>query len=279
LIGCSFNWALQYLGRLGAPETAALTDNDSLMGKLAHEILASVLRNPPHDGQAAFSLAEDLFDQLGPKLAAPLFLPGAPVQLGFVRKATASAARELVTILKKAGLPVIGVEYPALKESSEIALKGRLDLLAGPPPAIIDLKWSSESYHRERLKAGTAAQLAAYSFIMKSSEAFPPVAYFIIRSQHLLAQPGTPLKNEHIQIIDGPAIADTWKAFFKTSLDRLSFAQKGEFEALAIPLPDDSDSTGVVEKDELTDTGFIALAPPCKFCSFGYLCGRLWEQA
>jgi hypothetical protein len=273
LIGCPFKWALTYLARLRDPEITALTDSAILMGNLSHEVLAEVLRTKPADGLSAHSLAVRLFNDLGPSLAAPLFLPGAPVQLAFARKATADAARDLVNILKEADLPIAHVEFSTSIKTDEIELNGRLDLVVGDPPVIIDLKWSGESYHRDHLKNGTATQLAAYAFIMKSAKKFPPIAFFVIRNQRLLAQQGAPFKS--MEVIDGPPIQETWEAFLKTSLDRLAVVKKGQVEALAIPLPDD---TGVAKKDELTDAG-IRLTPPCNFCSFGYLCGRNWENA
>lgn len=273
LIGCPFKWALSYLGSLKEPEIAALTDNDKLMGNLSHKILEDVLCSAPLDGASANAHAFRLFDEIGPTLAAPLFLPGAPIQLAFARKATADAARDLVNILKEAALPVAHVEFWASKKTDKIELNGRIDLVAGDPPVIIDLKWGSESFHRDKLKAGTATQLAAYSFMLKNAEEFPPVAFFIIRNQRLIAQKGAPFNK--IETVDGPPIQDTWDAFLSATRSRLDAIKQGRIEALAVPL---SDETGVVKKDKLSDDR-IELEPPCKFCSFGYLCGLDWENA
>jgi ATP-dependent helicase/nuclease subunit B len=275
LVGCPFKWALTYLGYLHDPEIAALTDNNTLMGKLSHEILAEVLRAAPPDGLSAQSLAENLFAIIGPKLAAPLFLPGAPVQLAFARKATADASRDLVEILKHARLPIVAVELPISKKTAEIELIGRLDLIAGDPPVIIDLKWSSESFHRDKLKNGTATQLAAYSFMTGTDGGFPPVAFFVIRNQRLIAKEGAPFAPPNVETVGGPSIEETWDGFLIASLVRFDTVKKGRFEALAIPLPDE---TGVIDKDTFSD-GIVALTPPCKFCSFGYLCGFKWENA
>jgi len=274
LLGCSFKWALSYLGKLRDPEIAALTENVTLMGNLSHEILAEVLRSAPADGPAARSLAASLFREIGPKLAAPLFLPGAPVQLAFVRNATVDAAAALVDILKRADLPVVDVEFPVSDKTGPIELAGRLDLVAGDPPVIVDLKWGGDPYHRDKLKNGTATQLATYAYIIKKvAGLFPPVAYFIIRNQRMIAPKDTPFAD--VETIAGPPIHETWDAFLATTLECLETIKTGRFEALAVPLDDD---TGVAKKDELSD-GRITIVPPCKFCSFGFLCGLNWENA
>jgi len=80
-----------------------------------------------------------------------------------------------------------------LRQGGPIELAGRLDLAAGDPPVIIDLKWGGESYHRDKLKNGTAFQLATYAFIYGKAAEFPPVAYFVIRNQNMITPKTPPL--------------------------------------------------------------------------------------
>lgn len=306
LIGCPFKWTLSRLGSLRDPESAVIADTANLMGKLSHEILAEVLRAAPADGAAARALAERLFDDLGPRLAAPLFLPGAPVELAFSRKATSDAAGRLVDLLDKAGLPVIDVEFEVAGATGRFDLGGRLDLAAGKPgdpaapPVVIDLKWSGETFRRDQLKNGTATQLAAYAFLIKSGAKFPPVAYFIIRNGHMIARKDAPFAG--VETVDGPPLEKTWDAFLAAALERIESLKAGRLEAPGVSGPaataasgspasgdngdsDDSNSVAapsaadIPDKDALTDDGRLVLAPPCKFCSFGSLCGRDWESA
>ena len=301
LIGCPLKWALNSLGRLRPPEIASLKDSDALIGSLSHHILGEVLAANPPDRAAARALAEDLFDRLGPRLAAPLFLPGAPVQQALSRKATADAASDLVDILRAARLPVAFIEHSASAQARDLNICGRLDLVVGDPdaaPVVIDLKWSRESFYRDKLKDGTAHQLAAYAFIMKKGKTLPPVAYFIIRSQRLIAHaasvsPGSPFVDAGIDavLVDSPPLADTWDALLATTHDRIASIKTGRFEALAIDSaasasaptddsPDDeSDDASTPKKDALTGDGRLTLVPPCKYCSYGVLCGRIWEDA
>jgi hypothetical protein len=270
LIGCPFKWVLTYLGKLLDPEIAALTDNGTMLGTLSHEILAETLRSNPADGLTAQKTADDLFVRLGPKLAAPLFLPGAPFQISFARKATADAARVLVDHLKRSELPIVGVEIPVSKKLGALEFNGRTDLVVGDPPVVLDLKWSGAPRNRDKLKNGTAFQVAAYAFMLQTGRAFPAAAYFILRDQRLIALKNVPFTNA--ETIEGPPLQETWNALLATTRESLDLLTKGRIEALGIQLEDD---TGGAKKDELSD-GRLTLEPPCKFCSFGFLCGRTW---
>jgi ATP-dependent helicase/nuclease subunit B len=270
LIGCPFKWVLTYIGKLRDPEIAALTDNGTMLGTLSHEILAETLRSDPADGLTAQKTADDLFVRLGPKLAAPLFLPGAPFQISFARKATADAARVLFDHLRQSGLPIIAVETPVSKKLGVLEFNGRTDLVVGDAPVVIDLKWSGGSYRREQLKNGTAFQVAAYAFMLQSGRAFPEAAYFILRDQRLIALKSAPFANA--ETVEGPSLQETWNALLAATHESLDVLKKGRIEALGIPLEDD---TGIAKKDEVSD-GRLILEPPCKFCSFGFLCGLSW---
>ena len=275
LIGCPLRWTLKYLGRLRDPESAALTDSVTLIGSLSHEILAEVLRTNPEDGEKARTLAGELFGTLGPRLAAPLFLPGAPIQLASARKATADSAYELVEILSGAKLRVKEVEKSIEAKTKKMNLVGRIDLLVGDPPVVIDLKWGGETYRRDQLRDGTALQLAAYSRMLGGEDGMIPAAFFIIRPQRLITQKNSPFKG--VEGVDGPPLGETWAAVEKTSMERLDELKAGRVGALAVPLnPPPSKDTGVVKEDVL-EGGRIDIVPLCAFCSFGFLCGIEWE--
>src|SRR5208282_4174512 len=77
LVGCPFQWTLNYVGKIRGGDTADLPAGEQLVGSLAHEILARVLRSNPSSPNAAQADAERIFDQEGPRLAAVLFMPGA----------------------------------------------------------------------------------------------------------------------------------------------------------------------------------------------------------
>jgi hypothetical protein len=220
-------------------------------------------------------MAGELFETLGPKLAAPLFLPGAPIQLASARKATADSARDLVELLALAKLRITALETSVEAKTADMNLVGRIDLIAGDPPVVIDLKWGGDSYRRDQLKNGTALQLAAYSRMLGREGGMLPAAFFIIRTQRLIAQKNSIFKGH--EGIDGPSLGETWAAVETTSIERLSELKAGSIAALAVPLnPSLSKETGVIKEDQL-EGGRIEIAPPCRFCSFGFLCGIKWE--
>jgi ATP-dependent helicase/nuclease subunit B len=274
LIGCPFKWTLRYLGRLRDPESAALAESSTLTGKLSHEILALVLGEKPANGKAARARALALFAELGPKLAAPLFLPGAPFQVDIAQKATADAAADIVEHLRRSGLQVTAVETSIETKTARMDLGGRVDLIVGDPPVIIDLKWAGESYRRDQFRKGTSLQLAAYARILQKGDSYPAVAFYIIMNQRLIVPKGTPFKG--LPVVDGPPLQDTWRAVEATALTALDKIKKGRIEALAVPLDPSSEQTGVIKEDAL-DGERIDLTAPCNFCSFGYLCGLNWE--
>lgn len=281
LLGCPFKWTMQYAGKLSEPESAALADNTRLLGSLSHEILAEVMRCDPRDPEEAREKARELFDTLGPKLAAPLFLPGAPIQIAAARQATEDAARDLVAILRKAKLHVKQVEGWVKGKSGELDLNGRVDLLAGDPEVVVDLKWRGDRYFKDKLKNGTALQLAAYGKMLAGKGGIPPAAYFVISTQRLIAQEGAPFKGH--DGIAGPPLEETWQAVEASTRERLKQIEDGRVEAAAVPVSAGAsagagaeEGAEVVEEDAL-EGGKIRIAPPCRFCSFGFLCGIEWE--
>ncbi len=275
LIGCPFKWTMQYAGKLSEPESAALADNNRLLGNLSHEVLAEVMRGDPGDPDEARERARELFDTLGPKLAAPLFLPGAPIQIAAARQATEDAASDLVAILRKSKLHVKEVEGWVKGKSGGLDLNGRVDLLAGDPEVVVDLKWQGDRFFKDKLKNGTALQLAAYGKMLAGKGGIPPAAYFVISTQRLIAQEGAPFKGH--DGIEGPPLEETWRAVEASTHERLKEIQAGKVEAAAVPMgAGTGEDAGVVEEDAL-EGGKIRIVPPCRYCSFGFLCGIEWE--
>jgi hypothetical protein len=106
--------------------------------------------------------------------------------------------------------------------------------------------------------------------MIQTGRAFPGAAYFILRDQRLITLKSAPFANA--ENVDGPPLQETWNALLAATRESLDLLTKGRIEAFGIPLKDDA---GVAKKDEISD-GRLILEPPCKFCSFGFLCGRSW---
>src|SRR5258706_11165885 len=105
------------------------------------------------------------------------------------------AANSLAVRLKDGGYRIAAVEKELRRNALGVELEGRLDLLLDPT-AVVDLKWSGRTYRRDGLEAGTALQLAAYAFLASgpgNGTTLPPVGYFILKRQEMLALRSGPI--------------------------------------------------------------------------------------
>jgi ATP-dependent helicase/nuclease subunit B len=268
LVGCPFQWTLNYMGKIRGGETAELPADEQLMGTLAHEILARVLKANPSTPLEAQAAAEAIFDKEGPLMAAVLFMPGTSKLREQSRRATARAAFALTGHLKNAGMSVIAVETSYEGKAFGATFTGRTDLVVGPPKVVIDLKWSGERYRKTELEAGAAYQLASYSHLVGETRQFAPTAFFIISTQVLLTTHVGLFKDALVVAGAGPD--EVWTAFEQSYEDRRRELRRG-----LVMAPGERDVNGKLtpEKSELFD-GRLRLMPPCHYCEYGLLCGH-----
>jgi len=267
LLGCSLQWALRYAGGLRPGGTSRLTVDDSLLGGLVHELIAELLAEGPWTSpDDASNRAAELFASRGPEIAAPLFQPAHAALCARARRVTTVAAATLVAQLQAAGLSVVSVEQRRSRPSPvgpEFA--GTADLVVGPRPGVIDLKWGGRGYRHDLLARGGAWQLAAYAWLESPGQA-ADVGYFILRDQRLLmgADSGFPEAEE----VEGPGPVDIWDAAVAAWGAAWAEVEAGRLVAGGVDGGD-----GVVEHTALTAEGFQA-SPGCGFCDFSALCGR-----
>jgi hypothetical protein len=276
-IGCSLKWSLEKTARIRAGETGTLPMAEQLAGKLAHEILSRLLTGPPLGPEAAREEAFRVFDRQGPRLAAPYFLPGADAARAEARLSIGLAAEVLTGILAAAGMRVEMAEQNIVCEAGDWQgrLHGRPDLVVGPPRAVVDLKWGWASGRRRELENGTALQLAAYSRMLRPTPTatWPPVAYFILRTQQLLTTSAIFRGEERIQ---GAGPEETWSRVEAAHADAWERLRQGSLLA-----PGNPDEAGEVhpEADDIDLEGRLVLQAPCTFCELGALCGHaLWRE-
>ena len=271
LVGCPFHWLVKYVGQLWPGQTASLPAEEKLLGNLAHAIVARLLKEGLIAPDLAKQKAEALFDDEGPRLAAPLFMPGSEAVKARSRQATGQAVRVLFTHLQEAKVKVISVEQPFSVQALDTTLDGRPDLVVGPPTLIIDLKWGRAKDRQTELENGAAYQLAAYSRLLQQKGPMPPVAFFILQSQRMLTVHKGLFSNT--KVIQGASVEETWTAFERSYAERMKELADGK-----VISPGRRD-----EKEKLTPAesylqdGKLSLTPPCKFCQFGWLCGYALE--
>jgi ATP-dependent helicase/nuclease subunit B len=274
LLGCSFKWSLDHVARLSLGETGALPSAELLAGRLAHEILRRALAKPASSPAEVRALAETLFDEEGPRLAAPLFLPGADDPHDEARHVISQAASTLTGILHQAGLRLVSSEKPLMCTTGrwKDRLGGIADLVVGPPATVLDLKWGPFQ-RRLSLESGTALQLACYSIMLREGPQapLPAVAYFVLKTQQLLTTAAGIFLD--VERIEGRTVDQTWAAF-EVAHDTV----RQDFLAGDLVAPGNPDDEGNVypEEEEIAEDGRLVLMPPCRFCELSVLCGRVF---
>lgn len=266
-LGCSLKWTLHYGAQLRHGETAALAADERLLGSLAHHVLLERVFKRRHasadDAEAAALVA---FDAEVPSLAAPLFRPGADEARRRVRTATARTARAIQGLVER-GWAVVATETPLTGRALGTRFAGTVDLLLGSRRrrAIVDLKWSGETYRRRSLAEGTALQLAAYAELLRQAgHAAPTVAYLIITNQALLTTDPR-LASRATALAAAVDSEGTW-AHLKAAHQRAwRAAQQGRLTAPGV---------GAEPPDTTVADGALTVAPPCRFCDYAGLCGR-----
>ena len=282
LIGCPLKYIAEYLGNIKGGETATLSEGEQLWGRLVHEILERLLKNPKLTPAGVENKARELFDNEGPRLAASLFLPGAEDMKATVRHVTVQAARALFKIMKDLGLQPMAIEEQFERNAFGVKLLGRPDLIfvasdkvegAGESDRrVVDLKWRGEGYRIESLEAGTAFQLAVYSYLV-SKGAIPkvPGAYFILRSQRFLTDDEGAFPTA--EPFEGPGLRKIWNGLdlaYKETIEKLRMG------VVRAPVDVEDDKRKKKEANTLDEeTGMLRLGPPCKFCNLALICGRL----
>ena len=249
LIGCSLAWALHYHGELEPGLSSGPAGPGPLLyGTLAHHFMAEVFAGGALGPDEAAARAAAVVDAELSAMCEVLDLPRYQVERATVRQAIVESARELARLVAEKGARIRGVELEAIRSLEGVNVGGRADLVLAGPDIVLDLKWSRSDY-RKRLNTGTALQLAAYAELHAEGDARPEVGYFILNRHELL---GT--------VAAGP----TWRGAMAALGRRRQELAAGQLIAPA------ADGTEI--ESRLADDGLI-LAPECRYCSFGGLCG------
>lgn len=264
LLNCQLSWFAQDVLRLRAGRFAEIPGADQLFGNLAHEIATRLLPpGPPPAVVDIRSRAAALFEELLPRMAAPLQQPELAGELAAARERVPAALEALVRTLHARGLEVVGAELDREGEVGGLALQGRLDLLVrqGATPAVIDLKWTrSARRYRLEIAEGRAVQLAVYGAIAERGVTATG-AYYLLRQRRLFAPRGSLLAEEDIEAVRGldetlaGVIDDV--GLWRAHLDR------GELLAAGV---------GEAAEHRPAELIFEASKEPCRFCELTGLC-------
>jgi hypothetical protein len=295
LLGCSMRWALERKGGLRVPDAADIPEGSRMIGSFAHRVI-EVLHGRLRAAHRAVPEAEEIAEviaELLPQLASELLLPGQKARRLTVVDAVTVAAREFFCGLEKGGVTLQEVEKPISKDLQLVTPDGVLtNPVRGSADAVgideqgrtvvVDLKWYNSAKHlRQKIKEGTALQLALYQWALHEGEAPPddPTAYFLLK-QHAFASAhghfGAPIpRDEDPGQLWGRAVKSAEFTVEQVLAGRVT-ATKPVEEAFAAAQAEAAAAEGgepTTVKDAETAVGRLYVEPGCRFCHFGALCG------
>jgi len=277
LIGCPSKWVFQYHARLSSMDSLSLPTGNTMIGSLCHKIVEDLYTDTTKwNAVTVRSYTSSLFDKRVPQMAAELLQPGRELEIERYRISVCDAVDALLKTIEQAELTVTKTEGQVSgKDLDGIPFKGYIDLLLEDKDGqvfVIDLKWSgSTKYKKEEVKDGKALQLASYAWMLKSADdVWAPGAYFMLAQGELLADD---YRFKADYVIDSPLSAkDVWQLGSKTWSSLFKQAKEGEIEV-----------SGLFDEKELKsvreEQGLMYVKPPCHFCDFGNLCGKMRAAA
>lgn len=277
LIGCSYNYALDYIGRLRPRPSPRLFVEARLHGLLAHEVLAEAARRGVFQGRTqdeTRQLTLAILDAYLPTHAALLLLHGYQEDLVFLRDALGRTVELLARVMDSEGLRIFASEEEIRTDVQGRVLRGTPDLVLADPQnrlILLDFKWSGEAYRRDELKSGTFLQLAAYSMMLqRQGHIVRSLGYLILRNAYLLIR-GEPLA--FAERIGPSGASETWIAAERAWNERVAEIARGEIHATGVA----TDDFKPLRRAQIED-GRLLLPPPCKYCKLDLLCGRESEK-
>ena len=219
LVDAPFDYVMENMGGLVAPEDDKESHENLVKGKIAHKVV-ELLVNKEETGEV-YSLAEiqsrfnDQYDKLfeqameeaEPECKEFLNLPENVNMLAVFKEDAKESIEHLIEIIKKKRLTPLCSEYEFSTSFSSFSNPhGFVDLLLKDENdnlVIIDLKWSTSKDYEKRIKNGEAYQLYMYKHAVEKQEDKNVAwyAYYLFPLKELYTEPAdiTPKWNEWIQ--------------------------------------------------------------------------------
>ncbi|HET6149140.1 MAG TPA: PD-(D/E)XK nuclease family protein, partial [Polyangia bacterium] len=281
-LGCPLRWTLHYRAGLRAGSLVSLPEDNTLHGTLGHRLVELLHRQGAFalDGDALRARTLATLDDVLPREGATLLLPGRRGELAQLRAQLSTAVVRLADLLHRSKLDIVDVEKEERVDWQGRALEGHLDLLLrnrAKEDVVLDLKWGGVTYHSDKLKKGTAVQLAIYAYLRKTAtraRAFPAVAYFSLSRGLSLATDARTF--DGTRVVPGDDPETTWRRtevtlrMIERHLDQGRVPVAGVLGALPVV------QTCGGEPDPRQHL-LLAADAACRFCEFDPICGRRWE--
>lgn len=266
-LGCSFRWAVHYLADVRDDGLPSIDANPAIVGSLAHELLASIVGDTALNSDAAAQQIAHNLDTVGPQHVAALYLPRGAGQRQQLRRNLESTTRLFVRLRDAHGFGVqTEVERERLVDG--VLLRGRIDVLLSNPDAVIDFKSGGSTKHFNKLRDNTAAQLAAYSYMVQPADApLPAVGYFILHRAELLTTADLSMGFA----VPGAQTQIMWDGLRAALSQSETLVGRGQVQA-----PGTDESFSATRAHARIDAeGVLRVPPPCDYCSFAALCRKV----
>lgn len=267
LLGCQMRWVLEHVVGLRTGGAREIPKAERLFGNLAHAVAQVAFQaGEMPDADLVKLRAVAALEDLLPRIAAPLLLPGQASELAFARQRIPDALASLSTMLARERFSIEGLEVEHEQDLGPVKVASRVDLVVRGPDgarAVVDLKWTEKgaTARHDEIAEGRAIQLATYSRLVEPDGAGAPAGYFLLRQQRLIAEEGSPLAHEAVTV--ARSLTDTWDAIAQDSRRLAALAASGRGVAAGI--------TGA----HAHLPGDLAFAPRekvCTYCDMTRLC-------
>lgn len=308
LIGCSLAWVFHRPFGLEQGSLAQVPTGNRMIGTLVHKVVETLFEDvvaPAADAGRLVGPTPDqiagTFDDLVPRFAAELLLPGQTRRRRSVRAAALRSIGRLFDLLALHGLAMTGSESPfelpvrldVDGRELTVPFGGSRDVDALDPatgePVVIDLKWTnSRNRYRKVLSDGESLQLASYVWSLRQA---PPdgvdpdrraaIGYYLLK-QGEFASDDPRLRGARTPERSPEEIWDRQRVALGATLGEIAggavTARSGDVRRAG---PTDRDRRTAVEQLQLTAEaeGGIWIDKKCEFCEFTRLCGLTGDDS
>lgn len=266
MLSCSLKWTLQYSAKIRPSNTLSLPPESIMLGNLGHAILERLINEQRFSAQSDIKQhTVSIYDELVPKMAAPLLLPENQSLRTKVRDDLQKSMKQFAQFIEQSNITITETEATHNKQwQDKVAFEGRLDLIGKTPSnrtVILDAKWSRRpSNYKGKLKDGSI-QLALYQWLMSSNDAdVIPVAYFMLSSGDFYAVKDDEIPEQYH--VDSVSLKDTVQQI------------KNDLKSIQQSLTSGIAIARGIDIDELAP-----FKPLCTFCDYQDLCGIRRVQA
>lgn len=286
LIGCTLGWVLDKKVRLRVAEADEVPTGNRMIGTFTHKVVEELHRDlhAVHQAVPEPQQIDAKIDELLPRMASELLLPGQQSRLKHLRTVVQETVLRFFRTLSKAGIVIQEMEQEFAKELAvavndaevSIPINGKADVVGIDTEGrrvVVDLKWSNrDKYRVAEVREGKAVQLALYQWALNDDGAGPddaPAAYYLLK-QGTFASTHEAFGNP-LEAAQPPG--QLWQQTVRAASFSVTEVVNGRITA-GPRVDTELVAAGQPGGEELARAeGRLYGKPPCNFCNFTTLCG------